>query len=95
MAPGPLIHLILMGSLIFPPQPLHLHIQWIVVKKQTATEGDANLPHALLVIYQPNQPPRWGDLSYNVIEELRHSALDNGISAPFTVNFGNSGELTI
>lgn len=56
------------------------------MKKQTATERDANLLHAFLAIYQLTQQPRWEDLPYGVIKELCHSALDNGISAPFTIS---------
>lgn len=56
------------------------------MKKQTATETDANLLHAFLVIYQLNQQPSWEGLPYGVIKELCHSALDNVISAPFTIS---------
>lgn len=63
-----------------PPRP----DQWAAVRKQAAAEGDANLLHTFPVIYQPNQLPRWESLLYGVIKELHCSAVDNGISPPFT-----------
>lgn len=71
-----------------PPRPN----QWAAVRKQAAAEGDANLLHTFLVICQPNQLPRWESLLYGVIKELHCSAMDNGISPPFT-SLLETGEL--
>ncbi|TRZ08530.1 hypothetical protein HGM15179_018577 [Zosterops borbonicus] len=65
---------------IFPPD------WWAVVKKQAAVEGDAYFLHVFPVIYQPHQLPRWESLPYGVRKEMRCSAMDNGISAPFTTS---------
>lgn len=49
-------------------------------------EGDAVLLHAFPVIYQPHQLPIWESLPYAVVKELHRSAINNGISAPFTTS---------
>ncbi|GAB0206383.1 endogenous retrovirus group K member 6 Gag polyprotein-like [Grus japonensis] len=80
-----------------PPSPPSYPLQGTVQSKisgglldecrtEALKRGDISLLQAMPVLYQPNRPPEYAHLPYDVIKEVRKSIKEYGLQASFTMN---------